>query len=138
MAKAIIKKAKAINKKVLIADDDESLLNVFVDSFAMEGFKEFGAANGQEALDIAINERPDIILLDLEMPIMGGLEMLENLRQDDWGRNALVIILTNYDDAIKVAMAAEKGAFDYLVKKDWKTKDVVAKVKNKLGLVAEA
>lgn len=101
-----------INKKVLIADDDEALLSVLVDSFTLHGFNILKATNGQEALDIALREHPDIILLDILMPVMDGLGMLEKLRQDEWGKNADVILLTNLNDAERVAKAAQEGVFD--------------------------
>lgn len=127
--------AKLNNKKVLIAEDEASLLNVLVDSFTIEGFTVLSAANGEEALSLVLKEHPDMILLDIQMPVMDGLEMLEKLRQDEWGKSAEVILLTNFSDAGKVAEAAEKGAYDYLVKSDWKIEEIVEKVKNKLGIV---
>ncbi|MDO8592623.1 MAG: response regulator [bacterium] len=129
--------AEANNKKVLVVEDDEALLSVMADSFTIEGFTVFSAANGASGLELALKEHPDIILLDIQMPVMDGLEMLDKLRQDDWGGRAEVILLTNFSDMDKVAKAAEKGAYDYLVKSDWKTEDIIKKVKNKLGL-AEA
>ncbi len=124
-----------IKKKVLIAEDDDSLLSVLSDNFTIAGFTVFGAVNGKEALDLALAEHPDLILLDIQMPVMDGLEMLDKLREDDWGKQAEVILLTNFADTDKVARAAEKGAYDYLVKSDWKTEDIVKKVKNKLRMV---
>jgi CheY-like chemotaxis protein len=124
-----------IKKKVLIAEDDDSLLSVLSDNFSIDGFTVFGAVNGKEALDMALTEHPDLILLDIQMPVMDGLEMLDKLREDDWGKHAEVILLTNFADTDKVARAAEKGAYDYLVKSDWKTEDIVKKVKNKLKMI---
>lgn len=122
------------NTKVLIADDDEALRNVLVDSFTFEGFNILKATNGQEALDVALREHPDIILLDILMPVMDGLEMLEKLRQDEWGKSADVILLTNLNDAGRVAKAAQEGAFEYLVKTDKTTKQIIKVVKDKLGV----
>jgi len=126
---------KSNHKKVLIIEDDESLLNVLADNFSAEGFTVLTAVDGAAGLTSALKERPDIILLDIQMPVMGGLEMLDKLRQDKWGKLAEVILLTNFSDTDKIAEAAEKGAYDYLVKSDWKTEDIIKKVKNKLGLV---
>jgi len=125
---------KANDNKILIVEDDESLLNVLTDSFTAEGFTVLSAANGAIGLETALKEQPDIILLDIQMPVMDGLAMLDKLRQDDWGKQAEVILLTNFSDTEKVAIAAEKGAYDYLVKSDWKTEDIVKRVKKKLGI----
>ena len=126
--------ATAINKKVLIADDDKALLSILKDSFTLEGFNILTATDGQEAFDVALREHPDIILLDILMPVMDGLEMLEKLRRDEWGKFVDVILLTNLNDAERVAKAAQEGAFDYLVKSDKTTKQIIKVVKDKLGI----
>lgn len=126
---------KPNDKKVLIAEDDESLLSVLADSFSLAGFTVLRAANGAVALESALKEHPDMILLDIQMPVMDGLTMLDNLRHDKWGESAEVILLTNFSEAEKVAKAAGHGAYDYLVKSDWKTEDIIKKVKEKLRMV---
>ena len=119
-------------KKVLIIEDEIIYLSVFVDKFEEAGFKVYQAKNGQEGLENALENRPDLILLDIAMPVMDGLTMLSKLREDKWGQDANVILLTNYADEDKIAEAGEKGVFEYLVKKDWSVDDLVEKVKEKL------
>jgi len=124
-----------MNKKILIVEDEAPLRNAVTDILTFEGFDVFQAKNGQEGLDIALKEKPDLILLDLMMPIMDGLTMLEKLRQDaDFGKHAAVILLTNINDPEKVAMATEAGSYDFLVKSDWNIEDVVKKIKGRLGI----
>lgn len=124
-----------LNKKILIVEDEAPLRNAVADILAFEGFTVFQAKNGQEGLDIALKEHPDLILLDLMMPVMDGLTMLEKLRADpDWGVSASVILLTNINDPEKVAQATEAGSYDFLVKSDWNIEDVVKKVKSRLGV----
>jgi len=125
---------KKINKKILIVEDDPSYSNVFKDSFENEGFEVLMAANGEEGLKTALANHPDLIVSDIAMPIMDGLTMIKKLKEDDWGKEAYVILLTNLNDTDKVAEAAERGAFDYLVKNDWSMEDIVKKVKTRLGL----
>lgn len=126
-----------LNKKILIVEDEAPLRNAIADILAFEGFTVFQAKNGQEGLDIALKEHPNLILLDLMMPVMDGLTMLEKLRSDpDWGATAPVILLTNINDPEKVAQATEAGSYDFLVKSDWNIEDVVKKVKNRLGIPA--
>lgn len=83
--------------------------------------------------DVALLWHPDLILLDIVMPKMDGMTMLAQLREDEWGKTARVITLTNLSDTEKVAEAIEHGSYEYLVKSDWKIEDVVAKVREKLG-----
>jgi len=129
-----MEKKNKIDKKVLIVDDEEPTLNVFLDSFMAEGFTVFGAENGQVGLELALKEHPDMILLDINMPVMDGLTMINLLRDNDWGKQAQIMLLTNLSDLNKVAKATEKGVFDYFLKKDWKTEDIIKKVKEKLGV----
>lgn len=124
-----------LNKKILIVEDEAPLRNAVSDILTFEGFTVFQAKNGQEGLDISLKEHPDLILLDLMMPIMDGLTMLEKLRQDqEWGASAAVILLTNINDPEKVAQATEAGSYDFLVKSDWNIEDVVKKIKGRLGI----
>lgn len=124
-----------IDKKILIVEDEAPLRNAVTDILSFEGFTVFQAKNGQEGLDIALREHPDLILLDLMMPVMDGLTMLEKLRADaEYGKNAAVILLTNINDPEKVAQATEAGSYDFLVKSDWNIEDVVKKLKGRLGL----
>ena len=127
--------AEPLNKKILIVEDEAPLRNAVSDILTFEGFTVFQAKNGQEGLDIALKEHPDLTLLDLMMPIMDGLTMLEKLRQDqEWGTQAAVILLTNINDPEKVAQATEAGSYDFLVKSDWNIEDVVKKIKGRLGI----
>ena len=122
-------------RSILIVEDEAPLRNAVTDILSFEGFTVFQAKNGQEGLDLALKEHPDLILLDLMMPIMDGLTMLEKLRQDaEFGKTAAVILLTNINDPEKVAMATEAGSYDFLVKSDWNIEDVVKKIKGRLGI----
>ena len=80
-----------------------------------------------------MREHPDLILLDIIMPVMNGIAMLEKVRLDAWGKNVKVIILTNLNDAEKMADAVILKSSDYLVKSNWKIDDIVAKVHERLN-----
>ena len=120
-------------KKILIVEDEESLRGALRDKFAWEGFDVLEAGDGEEGLKAALREHPDLILLDIIMPKMDGITMLKKLREDDWGKEAQVILLTNLSDNEKLSEALAQGTYDYLVKSDWKIADVVAKVRERLG-----
>ncbi len=121
-------------KKVLIVEDEALLRQALFDKFTREGFCALEAKNGEEGLAIALKERPDIILLDIIMPKVNGLTMLKNLRQDEWGKNVPIIVLTNLNDAENVSKAMESGVYDFLVKSDWKLNELIERVKNKLKI----
>lgn len=81
--------------KLLIIEDDKILRDMYTDQFASNGYTVSTAVDGEEGLQKALQEHPDIILLDLAMPKMDGTTLIQKLRDDEWGRNAAVIILTN-------------------------------------------
>lgn len=125
-----------LNKKVLIVEDETPLRTAVSDILSFEGFVVFQAKNGLEGLELALKEHPDLILLDLMMPVMDGLTMLGKLRQDQaWGKDAGVILLTNINDPEKIAQATDAGTYDFLVKSDWNIEDVVKKIKSRLGVI---
>ncbi|MCX6720172.1 MAG: response regulator [Candidatus Staskawiczbacteria bacterium] len=120
-------------KKILVAEDDKVLLNLMRDQLASNGYEVLGVSNGKDGLDLALKTHPDLLLIDIMMPIMTGMEMTAELRKDEWGKNAKIVVLTNLNNDETVADFLEKGAFDYLLKSDWAIEDVVKMVKNKLG-----
>ncbi len=105
-----------------------------MDKFKSEGFLVTSAKDGQEGLNLAITDHPDLILLDIIMPVMDGMTMLSQLRQDPWGKTVPVILLTNLSEAEKVVESLREGVYDYLVKSDWKLEDIVKKVREKLDI----
>ncbi|MFA6410688.1 MAG: response regulator [Candidatus Buchananbacteria bacterium] len=122
-------------KKILLIIDDEAMVRkALLSQFDQEQIEVLTASNGEEGLKLALDKHPDLILLDLVMPKMDGMTMLGKLRQDQWGKEAEVIILTNLSDSKKVAEAVEQDTYEYLVKVGWNVSDVVKKVKAKLEL----
>jgi two-component system, OmpR family, alkaline phosphatase synthesis response regulator PhoP len=122
-----------MKKKVLIVEDEVILLNALMKKFHKEGFLVMGEKNGKLGLDRALKDKPDLILLDIIMPVMDGMTMLAKLRRDGWGKNVPVIMLTNLNSSEDVTEAAKHGAYDYLVKSDWRLEDVIGKVNEALS-----
>jgi DNA-binding response OmpR family regulator len=122
-----------MNKKILIVEDEASLRKMFVEKMRHEGLEVIEAKDGKEGLALALKEHPDLISLDLNMPVMDGLTMLKNLREDTWGKEAAVIIWSVFRDENKVKEAEALGVDIFLIKSDWKLKDVVGKIKEKIG-----
>lgn len=121
-------------KKILVIEDEPSLCQALCTKLSSGGFSVLKANNGQEGLETAIKEKPDLILLDIIMPIMDGITMLEKLREDEWGKNVPVIILTNLSDDQKVMEAIKQGSYDYLIKSNWSIIEVMDKIKERLSI----
>jgi two-component system chemotaxis response regulator CheY len=119
-------------KKILIVEDEVPLLDALYDRLTSEGYAATKATNGQEGLDSVKASQPDLILLDINMPVMDGMTMLKELRKTPEGKGIEVILLTNYNDYKLLADALAQGAHDYLVKSDWSLDDVAKLVREKL------
>lgn len=119
-------------KKVIIIDDDENLRFVLSDKLKMSGFEVIEAKDGEEGLEQCLKHHPDIILLDIMMPIMNGIDMLKRLREDSWGKTAEVIMLTVLENAEPIADAMEGGSFTYMIKTKVNADEIASKVKEML------
>ncbi len=130
----------ADKKKILVVEvveDSKELLNAISDKLVYEGYEVARLTNGKTGLEWALENHPDIILLDLQMPIMDGKEMLGKLRQDKWGAKAPVIILTNLNDNTSiyevVGIGTSSSLNDYCVKADTSLEDIVSLIQQKLS-----
>ena len=124
--------AKKINKKVLIVEDDKDFLSILKTKFTGEGFSIVTAEDGQEGINAAKEEKPDLIFSDVLMPGMDGIEMAKKIREFD--KNVLIVFLTNIKDVDYTKNVEGSGEFDYLIKSDLSISDIVDKAKSKLGL----
>jgi DNA-binding response OmpR family regulator len=120
-------------QKILIVEDEAPLRSLLVKVMSEAGFEVLEADDGQKGLDVALQDHPDLILLDLMMPVKDGMTMLSELRQDEWGKGVQVILLTNVDQEEHKAEAAKYGVDTYLLKWNWKLEDFVGLVKGKLA-----
>lgn len=109
------------------------MLETLEKKFTQEGFVVLKAQNGEEGLRVALKEHPDLILLDIIMPVMGGMEMLGELRLDVWGKKVPVILLTNLNEPL-MKNPLIVGENDYIVKANWSIENIVKTVKEKLGI----
>ncbi|HSX09328.1 MAG TPA: response regulator [Candidatus Saccharimonadales bacterium] len=117
-------------KTILIVEDDKILLEMYSDKFVKEGFTVITAENGKIGLEKAINTKPDIILLDLMMPIMDGKRMLSKLRQFPQFKKLPVIILTNAGEVDNIRQTQRyDNACEFLIKSNVSVDEVVEKVK---------
>lgn len=81
--------------KIAVVEDEPFIQEMYKLKLELSGYKAVTASNGVEGLEIAERNKPDLILLDIKMPVMSGDEMLAKLRETDWGADIPVIILTN-------------------------------------------
>lgn len=123
-----------LKKRILIVEDDPPMMEALTDKLGREGFEVLDARNGEDGLSRSLADKPDLILLDIILPKMDGITMLKKLREDEAGKKIPVIILTNLSDSERVMEATKNGAFDYLVKAEWRLEDVIKKVKARLGM----
>lgn len=117
-------------KTILIVEDEKSLRDAIVDILRLKNFLPLEAKNGKEGVGIALSKHPDLILLDLIMPVMDGMAALKKIREDSWGKKVPVVILTNLSatsEQLVEDMVTHKP-MHYLIKSDWKLHDVVKKI----------
>lgn len=124
------------NIKILVVEDEEIICKTYADELSDNGYAVLVAGNGKEGLELALHEKPDIILLDILMPVMDGLSMMEQLRKKGaYGKNVPIIFLTNLsagEEKIMQAIIKNEPAY-YLVKSDWSLNQVIEKIKERLS-----
>jgi DNA-binding response OmpR family regulator len=115
--------------KIAIIEDDQTINQMYRIKFQSDGFDVQMANDGRQGVALVKNFKPDIILLDLQMPEMDGAEALAEIRKHDWGKNIPVIILTNMGEEESPASLKKLNVSSYIVKADLTPSQVVAKVK---------
>jgi len=119
---------------ILMIEDDQTLLKMYQTAFGLEGFEFFSAQNGKDGITISLEKHPGLILLDLLLPEVDGISVMQKLREDDWGKTVPIIILTNVDTSSEILHAVlENQPTYYLVKANNEPSSVVAKVKEVLN-----
>ena len=119
--------------KVAIIEDDIAIVQMYRMKFTGLDYKVVTAGNGEDGLVLIEKERPDIILLDLMMPIMNGDTMLRKLRETEWGKEIKVIVLTNMGENEMPTVIGDSNVVDYIVKADMTPKQVAEKVRTALS-----
>ena len=114
-------------KKILAIDDENDVLLIIKTALSGEGYDVVTASNGFDGLALAEDHQPDVILLDLRMPEMDGMEVLAQLRENEKIMNIPVIILTGISDKNKIREALDKGITYYIVK-PFECQDLVSKI----------
>ncbi|MCK9351906.1 MAG: response regulator [Candidatus Paceibacterota bacterium] len=121
-------------QKVLIVEDDNFLGDLLIDHLKREGIKASVAKDAETALKMIHQEVPSLVLLDLLLPGMSGLELLEVLQNEDIVPGLCVVILSNLSQSEKIEQAINLGAKDFLVKSSFDLNEITEKVKENLGV----
>ena len=120
--------------KILLVEDDKSLREIYSVRLMAEGYEIVSAGDGEEALAMAIKERPDLIVSDVMMPKISGFDVLDILRNTPETTNMRVIMLTALSQPKDKERAEQLGVDDYLVKSQVVIGDVIERVRHHLGL----
>ena len=113
---------------ILVVDDDKALTKLYSSALSARGYRILVAASGEEAMAVAESEHPDLILLDVMMPEIHGLHVLDILRSTDSMNDTKIIILTALSDQATKEKAIELGADDFIVKSESSMADIIDKV----------
>lgn len=121
-------------KKILIVEDELAYLKLLTAQLSEKGYKVIEAINEEKGLEMAKSENPDLILLDIRMPLMDGMAMLNALRKEEAGKKTKVIMLTNLepDDKIISDIVDDQPAY-YFIKSDIQFNDLLNKIEELLA-----
>lgn len=130
--------ANVKTKKILIVEDEVSLRSILANRLKELGHEIFISSNGRDGLKQATQIHPDLIILDLIMPGMGGFGMMRELRLDDWGRDARILVLTNMAISEEADGVKKLGALDVLVKSNHRMEDIIKRIGKCLAITSAA
>ena len=117
-------------KRILIVEDDNFVAEVYLAKLSEMGYETALAQNGEEGLAELKKEKVDLILLDILMPIMNGIEMLEEVKKNEEWKNIPVILLTNIGEKESIQKVREMGVKNYLIKSHFTPAEVIEKVES--------
>lgn len=120
-------------KKILIIEDEEILLNLLEKKLSQIGYDVSIAKDGVEGISKVESEIPDLILLDIVMPKMGGFEVMKELQKRKNFSNIPIIIISNSGQPVEIDLAQKLGARDWLIKTDFDPQEVIDKVIKQIG-----
>jgi CheY-like chemotaxis protein len=116
-------------KKILLVEDDMFIRDIYQTKFTQEGFEVTTADNGVEALKKLELDIPDVMLLDIVMPYMDGMEVLSRVRSSEAWKEIPVIMLTNISEKDRLDESTQQGIAGYLIKSHFTPSEVVQKVR---------
>lgn len=119
--------------KILLVEDDRVLAEMYLDKFRQAGLEVSLAFEAREGLELALKEKPDLVVLDILLPRENGVFFLEKLRENPKIAAMPVLVFSNYDDPVVKRQAMKLGALAYLLKTNYTPKKIIEKIKSCLG-----
>jgi len=120
-------------KKILIIEDEEVILDLLQRKLTKEGYEISVARDGEEGIRVMKAVKPDLILLDIIMPKMGGFEVMEEMNKDKELKKIPVIVISNSGQPVELDRAQKLGAKDWLIKTEFDPQEVIDKVVKQIG-----
>ena len=120
-------------KKILLVEDEEIMIDLLQRKLTQEGYEVIVAKDGEEGLKRMRETNPDLILLDIVLPKMGGFEVMEEMNKEPELKKIPVIIVSNSGQPVELDQARKLGAKDWLIKTEFDPQEVVDKVEKQIG-----
>lgn len=120
-------------KKLLLIEDEEIMIGLLQKKLSQEGYEVSVARDGEEGMKAMREIKPDLILLDIVMPKMGGFEVMEEMNKDPELKKIPVIVISNSGQPVELDRAQKLGAKDWLIKTDFDPQEVIEKVIKQIG-----
>lgn len=121
------------SKKILLVEDEKIIIDLLERKLKEQGYAVIVARNGVEGLMKMAQEKPDLILLDIIMPQMGGFETMEKMQEDKELKEIPVIIISNSGQLVELDRAKALGVKDWLIKTEFDPQEVLDKVRKQFG-----
>lgn len=120
-------------KKILFIEDEAVLQKTFTEILKKEGYKVINSLDGETGLRLARSQKPDLVLLDIVLPRLQGLDVLKALKGDPETKSIPVIIMTNLETPQEIEKALTLGATTYLLKTQYTLTEIAEKIKSAIG-----
>ena len=120
-------------KKILIIEDEKLMLDLLQRKLTKEGYEILVARDGEEGIRVIKEVKPNLILLDIIMPKMGGFEVMEEMNKDKELKKIPVIVISNSGQPVELDRAQNLGAKDWMIKTEFDPQEVIDKVIKQIG-----
>ncbi|MDO8524044.1 MAG: response regulator [bacterium] len=119
-----------MQKKLLIIEDEKVLMEMYLAKLNRQDLNIFSESSAEQGFAITKKEKPDLILLDILLPMGNGIDLLEKIRKDEDIKDTKVLVFSNYDEPDTRARAMELGAVDYLIKTNYTPNQIASIIQN--------